>query len=301
MERNRFAVAVQHTLLDGIEVQSQVGGDFGKAKRSAAPRRCNDLCGDEWLRNSLSIWSDIRKTPEEAALRHPAMFPAILCERLIMTLLRRTGKQRVLDPFMGSGSTLVAARGLGKVGIGFEISPEFVAMASRRLEAPTLFRAAAPEYEIHQADARRILEFVKPCSVDLCITSPPYWDILNQRRTADGKEIRNYGNLSDDLGAVSDYQEFLQQLAQVFRAVFAALRSRAYCVVVVMDLRKKATFYPYHSDLASHLSSAGFLLDDIIIWDRRQEYNNLRPLGYPHVFRVNKVHEFILLFRKPPG
>lgn len=36
-----------------------------------------------------------------------------------------------------------------------------------------------------------------------------------------------------------------------------------------------------------------------VIWDRRHEYNNMRPLGYPSVFRVNKAHEFILIFRKP--
>ena len=47
------------------------------------------------------------------------------------------------------------------------------------------------------------------------------------------------------------------------------------------------------------MQEIGFLLDDIIIWDRRQEYNHLRPLGYPSVFRINKVHEYILIFKKP--
>ncbi len=36
-----------------------------------------------------------------------------------------------------------------------------------------------------------------------------------------------------------------------------------------------------------------------MIWDRRGEYNNLRPLGFPAVFRINKTHEFVLIFRKP--
>jgi hypothetical protein len=65
-----------------------------------------------------------------------------------------------------------------------------------------------------------------------------------------------------------------------------------------MDVRKKNRLYPLHMDLSQRLIAAGFTLDDIIIWDRRQEYNNLRPLGYPHVFRVNKVHEYILIFQK---
>jgi hypothetical protein len=66
-----------------------------------------------------------------------------------------------------------------------------------------------------------------------------------------------------------------------------------------MDLRKKNRFYPLHSDLAARLAAAGYIYDDLVIWNRQSEYNNLRPLGYPSVFRVNKVHEFVLLMRKP--
>ncbi len=71
-----------------------------------------------------------------------------------------------------------------------------------------------------------------------------------------------------------------------------------FCCVIVMDLRKKNEFFPFHTDVMDFMVEIGFYLDDIIIWDRRQEYNNLRPLGYPYVFRINKVHEFILIFKK---
>jgi hypothetical protein len=46
------------------------------------------------------------------------------------------------------------------------------------------------------------------------------------------------------------------------------------------------------------MKAIGFVLEDIIIWNREREYNNLRPLGYPYVFIVNKVHEYILIFKK---
>jgi hypothetical protein len=52
-------------------------------------------------------------------------------------------------------------------------------------------------------------------------------------------------------------------------------------------------------DITNFMQEIGFILDDIIIWDRRREYNNLKPLGYPFVFRVNKIHEYILIFLKP--
>ena len=65
-----------------------------------------------------------------------------------------------------------------------------------------------------------------------------------------------------------------------------------------MDIRKKNKFYPFHSDLANRMVEIGFSFEDIIIWDRQHEYNNMRPLGYPYAFRVNKVHEYILIFKK---
>ena len=52
-----------------------------RRKRPAPSKRANDLDGKTWLRNSISIWSDISKTPEEIALKHPAMFPTQLVSR----------------------------------------------------------------------------------------------------------------------------------------------------------------------------------------------------------------------------
>ena len=54
-----------------------------------------------------------------------------------------------------------------------------------------------------------------------------------------------------------------------------------------------------HADLAGIMQQLGFIYDDLIVWDRRHEYNNMRPLGYPYRFRINKAHEFILIFQKP--
>ena len=131
------------------------------------------------------------------------------------------------------------------------------------------------------------------------VTSPPYWDILLRKRSADYKKIRNYGDSSEDLGRISEYGEFLDALGVVFSNVLAVLKPGCYCCVAVMDLRKGSRFFPLHADLATRMQEVGFLFDDIIIWDRRHDYNNLRPLGHPSVFRINKVHEYILIFQKP--
>ena len=259
----------------------------------AARRRCNALGGKRWLQNSISVWSDIRKSAEEARLKHPAMFPGMLVDRLLESFLPPEGTT-VLDPFTGSGSTLVAAARAGKQALGLELSPEYVALAQSRLS-----EIDGPTAIVHHASARDLRRLVAAESVDICITSPPYWNILNQRRTADQKTIRHYGNLPDDYGVIEDYQQFLTEITAVFADVLVTLKPRAYCCVIVMDIRKKDRFFPLHSDLASRLVTAGYRFDDLIIWNRQAEYNNLRPLGYPSVFRINKVHEYVLLMQKP--
>jgi len=282
--------------------KSHAAGD-GPAKRKTAARRCNSLDGKRWLQNSISVWSDIRKSPEELRLKHPAMFPVALATRLMESFLP-SGLQTVLDPFAGIGSTLVAAAQLGKQAIGLELSPEFVELAVNRPDGPraagrTAGKAATGKAVIYNASATDLLQFVPENSIDMCLTSPPYWDILNQRRTADSKAVRHYGNLQNDLGTIADYDDFLSALTNIFADVLRVLKPGAHCCIVVMDLRKKNRFYPFHSDLASRLQAIGYEFDDLIIWNRQSEYNNLRPLGYPAVFRVNKVHEFVLLMRKP--
>lgn len=265
-------------------------------QQNGAKKRANDLDGKTWTRNSISIWSDIRKSAEEVALAHPAMFPMALATRLIESFTTSNDKI-VFDPFAGVGTTLLAAKKLDKRGIGTELSSDFSRLACERFGQGNFL--AEGDAIIHHADANDLLKYVEPGTVDFVATSPPYWDILNEQRSADYKEIRHYGNYENDLGTISDYKEFLSSLKKIFEKVFTALRPGAYCCVVVMDIRKKDKFYPFHSDVAAFMQEVGFIYDDIIIWDRRHEYNNMRPLGYPAVFRINKAHEFILIFKKP--
>ena len=274
------------------------GEEERPSTRKNSRRKANDLDGAAWLRNSVSVWHDIRKTGEELALKHPAMFPGQLVTRLIESLTT-SDQQVVLDPFVGVGSTVIAAEAVGKIGIGLDLSVDYITKAHMRPQPFLTESTTKGERRLHVANARDLLEFVEAESVDLVVTSPPYWDILQRDRTADYKDVRHYGNADGDLGTIGDYNDFLEKLAEVFSKVYLAMKPGAYCCVVVMDLRKKDRFYPFHADLAEYLQRVGFILDDIIIWDRRSEYNNLRPLGHPSVFRINKVHEYINIFQKP--
>jgi len=84
---------------------------------------------DEFMAATLDVW-DI---PPESARRvsHPAPFPVELPERLIR--LYTYAGDLVLDPFMGSGSTLVAAARLGRRYVGYDLDPTYVDIARLRV------------------------------------------------------------------------------------------------------------------------------------------------------------------------
>jgi site-specific DNA-methyltransferase (adenine-specific) len=84
---------------------------------------------DEFLSMTLDVWS----IPPESARRvgHPAPFPVELPEQLIR--LYTFADDLVLDPFMGSGSTMVAASRLGRRYVGYDLDPDYVALAQARV------------------------------------------------------------------------------------------------------------------------------------------------------------------------
>ena len=262
-------------------------------------KKMNNLSGKKWLQYSFSIWRDINKSREERRIEHPAMFPQELTTRLIKIFSKDKG-EKILDPMSGSGTTILSAYKMGKKGIGFELSPKYVELSQKRIKKAKKEsdKKNLIKPKIYQKNISEISKILEENSIDLVITSPPYWDILNQRRSADRKKIKNYSDSEKDLGNIESYQEFLEKVKSGFKEVYKVLKKGKYCIVIVMDIRKKSNFYPLHIDVIKKLEEIGFELDDIVIWDRQKEYNNMKPLGFPYVFRINKVHEFILIFKK---
>ncbi len=109
-------------------------GRFDRARtpkqRRAAGLPCEStLMADDFLSLTLDVWS----IPPESARRvgHPAPFPVELPEQLIRLYTYRD--DLVLDPFMGSGSALVAAARLGRRYVGYDLDPAYVELARRRV------------------------------------------------------------------------------------------------------------------------------------------------------------------------
>ena len=103
---------------------------FSKEGFARPDKGDSDISREEFMESTLSIW---KIQPESAKkVGHPAPFPLALAERVIR--LYSFMDDVVLDPFMGSGTTCVAARRLGRHYVGFDVEPEYVKLARERIE-----------------------------------------------------------------------------------------------------------------------------------------------------------------------
>ena len=130
-------------------------GRFDRA-RSAAQRRDeglphrSSLSTDEFMEATIDVWD---MGPESAQrVRHPAPFPLELPRRLID--LYTYEDDLVLDPFMGSGTTLVASVLCGRRPVGYDLNPDYVDLARARVAAAT----SAPREALRKTEQPPLFE-----------------------------------------------------------------------------------------------------------------------------------------------
>ncbi|MFZ6801092.1 DNA-methyltransferase [Undibacterium sp. Di24W] len=91
--------------------------------------------GAKWLElgyNPKDLWSVSRLHKEDAErVEHPTQKPLEIIQRMLLASCPENGV--VLDPFMGSGTTAIAARRCGRQFVGFELNPEYCAIIEARL------------------------------------------------------------------------------------------------------------------------------------------------------------------------
>src|SRR6266852_9752960 len=94
--------------------------------------KLNDLSGRDWIKFTKS-WFVHRPEPRgDRKIRHPASFPESLVKDFVSFFTRKG--ELVVDPFVGTGSTLLAALETGRSGIGFEIVKKYADIARDRVK-----------------------------------------------------------------------------------------------------------------------------------------------------------------------
>jgi DNA modification methylase len=247
---------------------------------------------------AASTWQVVRpprRNPNEVL--HPAKFPEQLVAQFIDLYCPPGGA--VLDPMCGTGSALVAAQGLHRRAYGCELSPFFAQLAQQRMHS--LHLKDNIEWKVANVDARACASQGFP-RVDYMVTSPPYWDMLNMkgaeyqaRRKEKGLQL-NYSDNPNDLGNIADYQQFVDELVEIYCAVGLLVNQGGKATIIVKNIKKKGRNYPLAYDLANRMCQMGWRLLPEFIWC--QDDINLAPYGYGNTWVSNTFHQYCLHFEK---
>ena len=235
---------------------------------------------------------------------HPAAFPISLPAKCIK-LLTHQG-ELVLDPFVGSGTTLVAAKDLGRNAVGFDLMADYVDMANARM-SPNM--TGSTQLAI-QDDAMKVQEYFDNDTVSLCVTSPPYANLLNRKRKNKSMrgdlrenehylEVQQYSKDPKDLGTMN-VERYSNTLGKIFSRILPILKPRGHCVINIADYWWKGKRVPIHINVVEALQKAGYELRNTIIWDRRNIVNKVGIFGWPSNFiTLTTTFEYLLHFWKP--
>ncbi|MBU1852347.1 MAG: site-specific DNA-methyltransferase [Candidatus Omnitrophica bacterium] len=200
-------------------------------------------------------------------------------------LLYSSENDVILDPMVGSGTTMIEAKLLQRKGIAYDIHQDVIELAKKSVD----FQAEKKSYEpnINQGDARN-LSMLKDESIDLIATHPPYLNIIK------------YGEkrVEGDFSLISSLDKFCDEIYKLAIEFFRVLKPSKYCAILIGDTRRRRHFVPLAYNVMQSFLKAGFILKEDIIKLQHNcattRYWNSQKRDFQLI-----MHEHLFVFRKP--
>lgn len=287
--------------------RDQVGNIGCQRACDCKPSHISCIDAKSWLKNQLGVWQfnytsrDIRDKKV-----HPATYPIALPRRWI-DLLTHKG-ELVLDPFVGAGTTLVAAQDADRNAVGFDLQEDYISLCRERLNQPKL-HLTTQQLAI-KADARDINDYLQPETVKLIVTSPPFANLLNRPRknkSRRGEERKNdqflkveqYSADPRDLGLL-ELENYADAMAGIFEGLLPLMKPGAHCIIDIPDMWWEDRRITIHVALIEALRNVGFEFRNTVIWDRTNIVNRVGIFGWPNNYiTMGTTFEYLLDFRRP--
>ncbi len=268
----------------------------------------NCMTAKEWVKSQIGVWQfnyegrDIRDKN-----LHPATFPLSLAKKVVQ-LFTHEG-ELVLDPFVGSGTTLLVAQDLNRNAVGFDLQQDYVELCQKRLVSNNLFNQA--QQLAIQDDALNINQYFEPETVKLIWTSPPYANLLNRKRKNKSRrgnkrkneqfgKVEQYSQDPRDLGTMS-LEKYTEAIGDIYERLLPLLKPKGHCVINVPDMWWENQRITIHVALIEELRRRGYELRNTIIWDRTNIVNRVGIFGWPsNYITMGTTFEYLLDFWRPP-
>ena len=159
------------------------------------------------------------------------------------------------------------------------------------------------------ADSKTLSKFIKPNSVALTVTSPPYGNAINYsqhvKNQKSGKDKEYRGNVGESL------DDYIKEMQEIFTEVKKVTMSGGFCCIVIADELLEGTLIPLPSLLISKLvdlqdEEEGWHLRDMIIWNKvtagrsgaGNRFGQFVKIPVPTRYRTNIMHEYIIVLQK---
>jgi hypothetical protein len=240
-----------------------------------------------------SLWV-IEKRDKSGA--HSAGYWGNFIPQIPNQFLRRYTKKGewILDPFLGSGTTLIECKRLGRNGIGIELNNEVIKLAKDNLvkeKNKIKIKTKVIKGDSRKVDLKSELKKLKINSVQFVLLHPPYWDIIN------------FSNKKGDLSNAKSVDDFLQMFGDVIDNTCYLLDDERYLAVVIGDKYSDGEWIPLGFYIMQELMKRGFKLKSTIVknFDMTKGKMNQKELwryralaGGFYIFK----HEYIFLFQK---
>ena len=273
--------------------------------------KLNELSGREWIKFTKSWFIHRPEARGDRKIRHPASFPESMVKEFVSFFTRKG--ELVVDPFVGTGSTLVAALETGRSGIGFEIVKKYADIARGRVKDSLTQNAVrgTPESgsswtRIVTGDSSKLSKAWREKGfplADYCITSPPYWNQLRkshmrQKGRAEKGLDTTYSDNPHEIGNIEDYNDFLRALKRTFDEVHKVMKPKGYLTIITNNVFSNGRMFPLAFDTVSTLAAEPYAWTpkDEKVWC--QDDKTLLPLGVFNAWVGNRHHQYCLIFRK---
>lgn len=260
----------------------------------------NDLTGKEWLLLTRSFWMSEKCAEDKISYRHPAPFLVKDIVKLVGMFTKKG--MRVLDPFCGTGTTLVACERTGRIGVGIELNPLYFKLMRERM------RGKGGRHKMILGDAVEKTARMRT-RVDYCVTSPPYHNILRNNggglrakkanenfRSGARLGVNYYSDDPRDLGNQQSFEDFLALFAEAMRNVRKRLKYGGYASVIISDFTVDKRERNVSGEIISAMEEIDFQFCGTTVL--LQNNKPLYPFGYPYAYKINHHHQNIITFRK---